>query len=227
MTGGDSLTRLRPWNALAVALLVLYLGRAGPVLLRRPDDHPGPSRVRDHAVRRSPPTATRGPGGRWRCRWRSALAAFAAYYVPRRHETRSFSLLITGGLGVSTIVLGVVGRVELHPEPESPFFAPLAIALALLLGSAPTFTGGLRERRLPAGRAGRPAVRAAAAGDHGAGHRGHPVPGPAGPAGGPVLPVVGGLVGLSEEALPLIRRLADDLPRRTVLAVLVADASIR
>ena len=33
------------------------------------------------------------------------------------------------------------------------------------------------------------------------------------------------MVGLSEEALPLLRRLATDLPRRTVLAVFVADES--
>ena len=33
------------------------------------------------------------------------------------------------------------------------------------------------------------------------------------------------MVGLSEEALPLVRRLATDLPRRTVLAVLVAGES--
>ena len=33
------------------------------------------------------------------------------------------------------------------------------------------------------------------------------------------------MVGLSEEALPLVRRLTTDLPRRTVLAVFVADES--
>ena len=68
------------------------------------------------------------------------LGAFAAYYWPRRHETRSFSLLITGGLGVSTIVLGVLSAWNCT-EQESPFFAPLAIALGLLLGSTPTFVG--------------------------------------------------------------------------------------
>ncbi len=152
------------------------------------------------------------------------LGAFGAYYWPRRHETRSFSLLITGGLGVTTIVLGVVSAWNCT-EQESPFFAPLAIALGLLLGSTPTFVGqcanggayplGLQVARLF----------------------------------GPMLLVITALgivatlfraqldrlivrfsrssvvlIGLTEEAVPLLRRLADDLPRRAVLAVLVEDA---
>ena len=63
MTGGDSLTRLRPWNAGAVALLVLYV--AGLVLFcyAALTTTPSPPRTRS-AARRSPRTAIRGPGGR-------------------------------------------------------------------------------------------------------------------------------------------------------------------
>jgi hypothetical protein len=141
--------------------------------------------------------------------------------VPRRNETRSFSLLVTGGLGISTIVLGVFGVWNCTPT-ESPLFASLAIALALLLGNAPTFSGVCENVPFPL------AVQVAR-------------------LFGPLLLVITALgiaatlfraqldrlvarfsrsvvvmVGLSEEALPLVRRLATDLPRRTVLAVFVA-----
>ena len=152
------------------------------------------------------------------------MAAFGAYYIPRQNETRSFSLLITGGLGVSTIVLGVCS-VWNCTELESPFFTPLAIALGLLLGSTPTFVGACAT--------GQP----------------YPLALQLARLFGPLLLVITALgivatlfraqldrlvvrfarslvvvVGLSEEAIPVLRRLADDLPRRTVLAVLVSDA---
>ena len=223
MTGGDSLTRLRPWNAAAVALLVLYL--AGLVLFcyAALTTTPAPTA---YAIRRPPFSAYGDPRAWWPVALQVSLgaAAFAAYYVPRRHETRSFSLLVTGGLGISTIVLGVFGVWNCTPT-ESPLFAPLAIALALLLGNAPTFTGVCENVPFPL------AVQVAR-------------------LFGPLLLVITALgiaatlfraqldrlvvrfsrsvvvmVGLSEEALPLVRRLATDLPRRTVLAVLVAGES--
>ena len=223
MTGGEQLTRLRPWNALAVALLVLYV--AGLVLFcyAALTATPAPTA---YAITRSPFAAYGDPRAWWPVALQLALgaAAFGAYYLPRRHETRSFSLLVTGGLGVSTIVLGVFGAWNCA-DNESPFFAPLAIALALLLGNAPSFTGACANLPLPL------AVQAAR-------------------LFGPLLLVITALgiaatlfrarldrlvvrfsrslvvvVGLSGEALPLVRRLATDLPRRTVLTVLVAGES--
>ena len=223
MTGGDSLTRLRPWNAVAVALLVLYLGGLVVFCYAALTTTPAPSA---YAIRSAPFAAYGDPRAWWPVALQVALgaAAFAAYYVPRRHETRSFSLLVTGGLGVSTIVLGVFGVWNCTPT-ESPLFAPLAIALALLLGNAPTFTGVCANVPFPL------AVQVAR-------------------LFGPLLLVITALgiaatlfraqldrlvvrfarsivvmVGLSGEALPLVRRLATDLPRRTVLAVLVAGES--
>lgn len=223
MTGGNSPTRFRPWNAGAVALLVLYV--AGLVLFCHAalTTTPAPSA---YAIRRGPLAAYGDPRAWWPIALQLALglAAFAAYYVPRRHETRSFSLLVTGGLGVSTIVLGVFG-VWNCTSGESPVFAPLAIALALLLGNAPSFTGVCENLPFPL------AVQVAR-------------------LFGPLLLVITALgiaatlfraqldrlvvrfsrslvvmVGLSEEALPLVRRLTSDLPRRTVLAVLAPHDS--
>jgi hypothetical protein len=223
MTGATSLTRLRPWNALAVALLVAYA--AGIVLFCSAALMARPTTV---GYAPTPPFSAYGDPGAW---WPVALqvglglAAFGAYYLPRRHEPRSFSLLATGGLGVSTLVLGLFG-VWHCAAGETPFFAPLAMALALLLGDAPTFTGLCANRPLL------PAVQVAR-------------------LFGPLLLVITALgiaatlfraqldrlvvrflarslvvvVGLSDEALPLVRRLAGDLPRRTVLTVLVAAES--
>lgn len=221
MTGGGSLTRLRPWNTLAVALLVAYVagivGFCSAALTARPTPT-------GYATTPRPLTAYGDPGAWWPVALQLALGlgAFGAYYLPRRHETRSFSLLVTGGLGVSTLVLGIFGGWHCS-SGESPFFAPLAVALALLLGDAPTYTGVCANRPLI------PALQVAR-------------------LFGPLLLVITALgiaaalfraqldrlvvrfvarslvvvVGLSEEALPLVRRLASDLPRRTVLAVLVA-----
>ena len=211
------------WNALAIALLVLYLVGMGLFCYAALTTTPEPS---PYAITEGPLAAYGNPRAWWPVALQLALGlgAFAAYYWPRRHETRSFSLLITGGLGVSTIVLGVLSAWNCT-EQESPFFAPLAIALGLLLGSTPTFVGqcadggayplGLQVARLF----------------------------------GPMLLVITALgivatlfraqldrlvvrfsrssvvlIGLSDEAVPLLRRLADDLPRRAVLAVLVEDA---
>ncbi|HLL63929.1 MAG TPA: hypothetical protein VK401_12835, partial [Propionibacteriaceae bacterium] len=223
MTGGEQLTRLRPWNALAVVLLVAYV--AGLVLFCYAALTTTPASTGD-AITRSPLAAYGNPRAWWPVALQLALgaAAFGAYYLPRRNETRSFSLLVTGGLGISTIVLGVFGAWNCTSN-ESPFFAPLAIALALLLGNAPSFTGACENLPLPL------ALQA-------------------GRLFGPLLLVITALgiaatlfraqldrlvvrfsrslvvvVGLNEEALPLVRRLATDLPRRTVLTVLVTGES--
>lgn len=212
MTGGEAPTRLRPWNALAVALLALYATSLALFCY----------------AALTTVAAPLGAYGQPRAWWPVALhlvlglAAFEAYYVPRRHETRSFSLLVSAGLAASTLLLGVFGSWTCAHD-ESLFFTPLAIALGLLLGATPTFPGVC---------AGQPLSLALQLGR----------------LLGPLLLVITALgivatlfraqldrlvvrfvarslvvvVGLSDEALPLVRRLASDLPRRTVLAVLVA-----
>lgn len=218
---GERPTRLWSWNALALALLVAYV--AGIILFGYAalTTTPAPTA---YALR--PPLAGYGDPRAW---WPIALqlalglAAFGAYYVPRRHQTRSFSLLVTGGLGVTTILLGVLGGWNCA-APESPFFAPLAIALGLLFGATPTFTGACAGQPFP------PALQLAR-------------------LLGPLLLVITALgvaaslfrtqldrlvvrfaralvvvVGLGDEALPLVRRLAAERQRGSVLAVLVPDA---
>ena len=223
MAGSDQPGRLRAWNALAITLTVLYA--AGLVLFcySALTTTPSPS---GYAITQRPFSAYSDPRAWWPIALQLALgiAAFGAYYIPRQNETRSFSLLITGGLGVSTIVLGVCS-VWNCTELESPFFTPLAIALGLLLGSAPTFVGACAT--------GQP----------------YPLALQLARLLGPLLLVITALgivatlfraqldrlvvrfarslvvvVGLSQEAIPVLRRLAGDLPRRTVLAVLVPDA---
>jgi hypothetical protein len=214
MTGGDQLARRRPWNVLAGALLGLYV--VGLFLFC-------------HAAITAKPTPTTPPPfdayGDPHAWWPVALqvllgaGAIAAYYRPRRHETRS-SLPVTALLGLSTLVLGVVG-VWNCTSTESPFFAPLGIALGLLLGNAPSFSGVCETLPLAAQVA---------------------------RIFGPLLVVFTAyriavavfrrqldrlvvwfarslvvVVGLGAEAVPLVRRLAHDLPKRTKLAVLVAD----
>ena len=106
MTGGDQLARRRPWNALAVALLGLYV--AGLVLFCYAALTTTPTRT-DAAITRPPFSAYGDPRAWWPVALQMLLGAgaFAAYYRPRRDETRSFSSLVTAGLGLSTLVLGV------------------------------------------------------------------------------------------------------------------------
>lgn len=211
------------WDALAVTLLLLYV--AGLVLfcaaaLTAPP--PGAPANPTNALL----AAFRDPGGWWPVVVLivTGLCAFTAYYLPRRHETRSFSLPITGGLGLSAIVLGVAG-VWNCSAPESPFFAPLGMALGMLLGSDPEFVGqcagtGAYNLALQVARLFGPLLLVITA-----------------------LGIVAAifrtqldrlvikfsrslvvLVGLSDDAVPLLRRLFDGLPKRTRLAVLVENA---
>jgi hypothetical protein len=223
MAVGDQPARLRTWNALALGLTVLYVAGILLFCYSALTTTPAPS---GYAITSPPFDAYSNPRAWWPVALQLALGvgAFGAYYLPRRNESRSFSLLITGGLGISTIVLGVCS-VWNCTELETPFFTPLAIALGLLLGSAPTFVGACAT--------GQP----------------DPLALQFARLLGPLLLVVTALgivaalfrsrldrlavrfarklvvvVGLSEDAIPVLRRLAQDLPRRTVLAVLVSAA---
>ena len=153
------------------------------------------------------------------------LAAFFAYYLPRRNETRSFSLLITGGLGVTTLLLGAFS-VWNCTELETPFFTPAAMALGLVLGNSPSFTGHCGAEGFTA-----------------------PLALQVARLSGPLLLVITALgivtalfrtqldrlivrysrslvvvIGLSEVAIPLLKRLADNLPRGSTLAVLIENS---
>ena len=223
MAGSEQPARLRAWNALAIGLTVLYLAGLLLFCYSALTTTPTPS---TYAITQPPFNAYSDPRAWWPVALQLALGlgAFGAYYIPRRNETRSFSLLITGGLGVSTIVLGVCS-VWNCTEQESPFFTPLAMALGLLLGATPTFVGACATDQP------------------------YPLALQLARLLGPLLLVITALgivatlfraqldrlvvrfarslvvvVGLSEDAVPVIRRLAHDLPRRTVLAVLVSDA---
>src|SRR5918999_940424 len=192
MASSEQPGRLRAWNGLAIALTVLYVAGLLLFCYSALTTTPAPSK---YAITQPPFSAYSDPRAWWPVALQLVLGlgAFAAYYIPRQNEPRSFSLLITGGLGISTIVLGVV-TVWDCTEQESPFFAPLAIALGLLLGiTALGIVAALFRAELD-----RLVVLLARS-----------------------LVVV---VGLSVDAIPVIRRLAHDLPRRTVLAVLVSGA---
>src|SRR5918997_5103481 len=126
MAGSDQPGRQRGWNALAIALMVLYL--AGLLLFCYSALTTTPTRS-PYAITQPPFSAYSDPRAWWPVALQLALGlgAFAAYYIPRQNEPRSFSLLITGGLGISTIVLGMVS-VWNCTEQESTFFTPLAMA---------------------------------------------------------------------------------------------------
>jgi hypothetical protein len=58
------------------------------------------------------------------------------YHRPRRRETRSFSLLLTSGLAVTTLILGFAAYWNCHGlEQQSPFWTPLTLALNLFVGN--------------------------------------------------------------------------------------------
>ena len=214
--------RLRAWNAAAITLLIAYLAGLGlfcatALAWTAKPQRSIPPPFDDYAKQTEwwPIAVQLGVG----------LAAFFAYYIPRRHESRSFSLLITGGLGVTTLVLGAFS-VWNCTELETPFFTPMAMALGLVLGNKPDFTGHCDESGFTA-----------------------PLALQVARLSGPLLLVITALgivtalfrtqldrlivrfsralvvvIGLSEEAIPLLKRLAENLPRGTTLAVLIENS---
>jgi hypothetical protein len=207
----------RPWNVLALASTFVYT--AGLALLALAALSPGWAR------RWRPPfDAYADPSAWWPIlvQLLLGLAAFGAYYLPRRHETRSFSFLITSALGVTTIVLALFATWRCV-GPQAPFFTPLAWALGMVLGGFPSLDKACTviPLALQVGR-----------------------------LFGPLLLVVTALgivatifrtqsdlirvryaaslvvlVGLTDDAMPLLRRLLSEASRRTTVAVLVEDAA--
>jgi hypothetical protein len=119
----------RGWNVLAISLLALYLIGLGVLAvaapIRRPLDNPLLA-------------AYTRPTSWWPILVQVLLGAggFLAYYWPRRHETRSFSLLLTTGLAATTLILGYTAYWNCHDiELQSPFWTPLTLALNLFVGN--------------------------------------------------------------------------------------------
>ena len=151
------------------------------------------------------------------------LGAFGCYYWPRARTSRNFSVLVTGVLAATTIFLGLVSYSTCKStDYQSPLWTPLTFALNLIGGNvaecepgANTFPPALQLTRLL----------------------------------GPLLLVIAALgivtslfrnqydrirvrysaalvllVGLTDEAMPLLRRLSVDRESGTTLAVLVEDS---
>jgi hypothetical protein len=151
-------------------------------------------------------------------------AAFVTYYWPRRRETRNFSVLVTGVLAATTIPMGLVAYWNCPSTAnESAFWTPLTFAINLIVGNVQGCYVGPDAQPLPLALQ-LPRLT------------------------GPLLLVVAAfgivasifrsqtdrllvrfsgslvvLVGLTDDAMPLIRRLRTQREADTTLAVLVTD----
>ena len=153
------------------------------------------------------------------------VAAFYAYYRPRRREARNFSVPVTGVLAGTTIAVGMIAYWNCpSTSTESPFWTPLTFALNLIVGNVQDCQVDVPAQTYP------PAIQLVR-------------------LFGPLLLVIAALgivtsvfraqsdrwrlrfsrsavvmVGLTDDAMPLLRRLSTDRESDTTLAVLVADA---
>jgi RyR domain len=151
-------------------------------------------------------------------------AAFVTYYWPRRREARNFSVLVTGVLVATTIPMGLVAYWNCPSTAnESTFWTPLTFAINLIFGGVQGCYVGPDAQPLPLALQ-LPRLT------------------------GPLLLVIAAfgimasifrsqtdrllvrfsgslvvLVGLADDAMPLIRRLITQREADTTLAVLVAD----
>jgi hypothetical protein len=149
-------------------------------------------------------------------------AAFVTYYWPRRRYARNFSVLVTGVLAATTISVGVAAYWGCEStEDESRFWTPLTFALNLIVGNnAQTCDAGkpfplaLQLARLTG-----PLLLVVAAFSILASiFRAQTDRLLVGFSGSLVV-----LVGLIDDAMPLIRRLSTQREADTTLAVLVTD----
>jgi hypothetical protein len=151
-------------------------------------------------------------------------AAFVTYYWPRRHDARNFSVLVTGVLAATTIPMGLVAYWNCPSTAnESAFWTPLTFAINLIVGSVQGCYVGPDAQPLPLALQ-LPRLT------------------------GPLLLVVAAfgivasifrsqtdrllvrfsrslvvLVGLTDDAMPLIRRLRTEREADTTLAILVTN----
>jgi hypothetical protein len=150
--------------------------------------------------------------------------AFVTYYLPRRRDAHNFSVLVTGVLAATTIPMGLVAYWNCpSTASESTFWTPLTFAINLIVGGVQACYVGPDARPLPLALQ-LPRLT------------------------GPLLLVVAAfgimasifrsqtdrllvrfrgslvvLVGLTDDAMPLIRRLITQREAHTTLAVLVND----
>ena len=112
---------LSGWTAVALMLLAGYL--AGVILLAL-------------GARSGWPAPYADPTNPWPTALQVGLGAgaFGAYWWPRRGENRSFSLLLTASLALSTIALGLASYSGCTTG-QSPFWTPLTWSLNLIGGS--------------------------------------------------------------------------------------------
>ncbi len=155
-------------------------------------------------------------------------AAFMTYYWPRRRDARNFSVLVTGVLAATTIPMGLVAYWNCPSTAnESTFWTPLTFAINLIFGGVQGCYVGPDAQPLPLALQ-LPRLT------------------------GPLLLVIAAfgimasifrsqtdrllvrfsgslvvLVGLADDAMPLIRRLITQRQADTTLAVLVADPGNR
>lgn len=63
-----------------------------------------------------------------------ALAAWGAYYVPRRRQSRAFSLVAVAAVGSVSLALGIISYWQCSAD-EAPGFSAISRALSLFLGN--------------------------------------------------------------------------------------------
>jgi hypothetical protein len=206
----------RGWNVLAISLIVLYLIGVGVLAVAAPIRPPLYPPLLAAYTR---PTSwlpilvqvLLGAGG------------FLAYYWPRRRETRSFSLLLTTGLAVTTLILGFAAYWNCHGlEQQSPFWTPLTLALNLFVGNVELCDNGAYSYPLALQMArlfGLLLLAIAALGIAATVFRAQADRLQVRFARALVV-----LVGLTDESIGLLRRLSAERDRRTTLTVLVEDA---
>lgn len=113
------------FDALAIVAAAGYLVHTILLALAAPPGPPWPGALAGY----------RQPDNPWPIAAQVLLGAtaFAAYWWPRREENRSFSLLVTASLAVSTLVLGIASFWRC-PSGQAPFWTPVARALNLVVG---------------------------------------------------------------------------------------------
>ena len=148
------------------------------------------------------------------------MAAFVCYYRPRRRENRSPTVLVSGVLAVTTMVLGFVSYLHCpEADEQSTIWAPLTWSLNLVGGNVSSCGPGAYPLALQLARLSGPLLLVIAAlGIAAAVSRNQYDRIRVRYARSLVL-----LVGLDEDAVPLLRRLAADRERGITLAVFVTD----
>jgi RyR domain len=209
---------LRRWNVAACTLLVLYLLSLVIFVV---------SVYNERIVRTIGLGVYTDESAWWPILIQVALgaAAFATYYWPRRRDARNFTVLVTGVLAATTISVGLAAYWSCPTTAnESTFWTPLTFALNLIAGNVQACYVGPDAQPFPL------ALQLAR-------------------LTGPLLLVVAAfgivasifraqtdrllvrfsgslvvLVGLTDDAMPLIRRLITQREADITLAVLVTDA---